>query len=189
MDMNNFAVRHQKTADRVPTLLDFVWKDFFKPTGITLQIDLRDGDFAEILAYYSRHIAHKNSSHNGLEHKLFRATMFKGYNHRYSSFADLQTTIKERSEARYGKDYSKVSYLHHLPPLIMVFSAVALDKLAWTNNSTRLKPTYEQLYKTILNQVESFVCVGEHRYSFILEIGHSGLGLGYDRETGGQRIH
>jgi hypothetical protein len=29
-------VRHQKTADRVPTLLDFVWKHFPKPTGVTL---------------------------------------------------------------------------------------------------------------------------------------------------------
>ena len=110
--------------------------------------------------------------------------MFKGYNHHCSSFSDLQTAIRERSEARDGKDYFKVSYLHHLPPLIMVFSAEALDKLAKANNSTRLEPTYKQLYKTILNQVESFVCVGKHRYSFILEIGHSGLGLGYDSQTG-----
>lgn len=69
----------------------------------------------------------------------------------------------------------------------MVFSAEPLDKLARSTwNSTRRSdsnPSFEHLYETVYEQVKSFVNIGSPGYNFILEIGHSGLGLGYDLRT------
>lgn len=78
--------------------------------------------------------------------------------------------------------------MHHFHSrLIMVFSAEPLDKLARSTwNSTRRSESnlsFEHLYETVYKQVKSFLNIGSPGYNFILDIGHSGLGLGYDLRT------
>ena len=182
-----FAEEYRNTDDRVPGLLGAIWKELLEPTGVTLHIDFRDQDFAKIFPFYSYHITKGGYRPDSLGHRLFRSTMFKGYNIFYSSFSKLEEEIKTNCESLYGQNYFKRGHLHHFPRLIMVFSAEPLDKLArstWdSTKGSDPNPSFEHLYKTVYEQVKSFVEIGPARYNFILEIGHSGLGLGYDLQT------
>ncbi|XPT00523.1 hypothetical protein M3J09_009674 [Ascochyta lentis] len=179
-----FAKEYRNTDDRVPGLLGAIWKELLEPTGVTLHIDFRDQDFAKIFPFYSYHITKGGYQPDSLSHRLFKSTMFKGYNIFYSSFSKLEEEIKTNCESLYGQNYFKREHLHRFPRLIMVFSAEPLDNLAkstWdSTKGSDPNPSFRHLYKTIYEQVESFVAIGPARYNFILEIGHSGLGLGYD---------
>ncbi|KAH7087553.1 hypothetical protein FB567DRAFT_442767, partial [Paraphoma chrysanthemicola] len=183
-----FAEEYRITDDKVPGLLGSIWKELLDPTGLTLQIDFRDQDFAKIFPFYSYHVTKGKSHLESLGYRLFKSTMFKGYNNFYSSFSKLEEEIKANCESLYGQNYFKKEHLHHFHGrLIMVFSAEPLDKLARSTwNSTQRSdpnPSFEHLYKTVYEQVESFLNIGSPGYNFILEIGHSGLGLGYDLRT------
>lgn len=57
------------------------------------------------------------------------------------------------------------------------------DATAPLDPQSRDRRSYEHIRHTFMNQVLSFVGIGENSYNFILEIVHSGLGLGYDVKT------
>ncbi|KAL1603443.1 hypothetical protein SLS60_005030 [Paraconiothyrium brasiliense] len=181
--INDFAESFQETEERVLGLMSTIWKHLLDPKGVTLQVDLRDQDFPKIFPFYSYHISKGRHHYDNLAHRLFNSTMFKGYNIHYASFSHLHEAITEESIKAYGRDYFETWQLHHFPPLIMVFSPEPLKTLAKETNPVKGSlPSYQHLYKTTLEQVESFVGIGDRPYDFILEIAHSGLGLRYDIE-------
>lgn len=185
-----------ETEGQVPGLFDILWREckdyFWKQTnGITLQVDLREEDLAKAMAYYSYHVSKKSllikerqGVHRSRTWKLFQSTILKGYNKHYKTFEKLQERIREKSEEAYGSNYFEIRHLDIFPPLIMVFYANELVNLAEEHKkSNKHGDTYEYIYQIFKAQVESFVGVGPTSYNFILEIVHSGLGLGYNRET------
>jgi ankyrin repeat protein len=182
-----FAQEYHNTDDRVPALMGAIWKELLEPTGVTLHIDIRDHDFAKIFPFYSYHITKGGYQSNSIGRQLFRSTMLKGYNYFYPSFAKLEEEIKKNCESLYGQNYYKRAHLHQFPRLIMVFAAKPLRELAektWdSSKGSDRRPSYKHLCDTVYEQVNSFVGIGPARYNFILEICHSGLGLGYDLQT------
>lgn len=179
MEAPDFASSYLKTDGKIPGLLDILWSERIKPVGLTLQIDLRDEEFAKAIPYCSFHLSKpffKRGSCLGAEDtlacKLFRSTMLKGYNMHFKSFRALHEAITRSSIEVYGKDYFQINQLHLLPPLIMVFYAEPLIKLA--EETTPLDPqsdrrSYEHIRHTFMNQVLSFVGVGAKAYNFILD--------------------
>ncbi|AEO59652.1 hypothetical protein MYCTH_2308116 [Thermothelomyces thermophilus ATCC 42464] len=188
---SDFATSYLETDGKIPSLFDIMWRESQKPSGITLQIDLREQDFAKAIAYYSYHISKvsllykdRQGVHRSKGWELFRSTILKGYNKHYKSFNDLHEDVKKKSVEAYGSNYFEIRHLHVFPPLIMVFFAKYLVKLARAtppvDDPQGDRNSYEHIRHTFMNQVLSFVGVGVNSYNFILEIVHSGLGLGYD---------
>ncbi|KAH6970770.1 hypothetical protein BKA56DRAFT_559262, partial [Ilyonectria sp. MPI-CAGE-AT-0026] len=183
------------TEDTVPGLLGSLWNELLKPKGRTMQIDLREEDFAMAIPYLCFHIrkwrsmqSRPTSVENGLFWSLTKTTMLKGYNFNFTSFGHLHQKIREYSIAVYGEIHFGITYLPLLPPLIMVFYPGPLVKLAEETppsdgDSATSRRSYDHLYRTLMNQVMSYVDIGKDKYNFILEIVHSGLGLGYNKET------
>lgn len=199
-DNPDFASTYLETLEKVPSLLDTLWKEIRGPVGRTIQIDLRDGDFAKAIPHYCYHISIRppqNHSQRGAHHMtvwtLFRSTFLKGYSKVYKSFDHLHTAIKQRSIEAYGRDVFELRHLHVLPPLVMVFFPHYIVALAAETEPDEegspgpqhqdRRRTYKHIYDTFMKQVLSFVHVGPNSYNFILEIVHSGLGLGYDVKT------
>ncbi|KAI8718591.1 hypothetical protein NCS52_00638400 [Fusarium sp. LHS14.1] len=175
MEPPDFASSYLKTDRKIPGLLDILWSERMKPVGLTLQIDLRDEDFAKAIPYFLSIFPSRFSSAEA------------GYNMHFKSFRALHEAITRSSIEVYRKDYFQINQLHLLPPLIMVFYAEPLIALA--EETTPLDPlldrrSYEHIGHTFMNQVLSFAGVGAKAYNFILEVVHSGLGLGYDVYTG-----
>ncbi|KAF3008224.1 hypothetical protein E8E14_009615 [Neopestalotiopsis sp. 37M] len=194
--VTDFASSYRETSDTVPGVLSTLWKETTNPTGQTLQIDLRDRDFAKAIPFYIFHLSQtlldqgvKRQANQELDlaWNMFRAAMLKGYTVEFATFSALHKAIQEESVKAYGKDVFRLEYLPLLPPLIMVFSAGPLVDLVESRRSdkdrAKGRPTYDQVYSVFKEQVGSFVHVERTSYSFILEIAHSGLGLGYDRKT------
>ncbi|KAK8023809.1 ankyrin repeat protein [Apiospora rasikravindrae] len=192
-DGPDFASTYLTTSEKVLSLLNILWDERLEPVGRTLQIDLREDDFAQAIPHYCYHISkrvyqysHLRGAHHTTAWKLFQSTMLKGYNIRFDSFDHLQEEIKKKSIATYGRNYFETRHLHMLPPLIMVFSTWPIIKLA-----EKTKPadpnwdvrSYEHIRDVVMKQVSSYVRIGADSYNFILELAHSGLGLGYDVKT------
>lgn len=188
----------------VPNLVYTMIRAWGDQAGSTLQVDLRERDFATAIAYYSFHLPKlKNRGGPNDELKwqqlrgLLKSGILKGYTNAYPRFDDLVEAIRSDYWTYYtDDDRFRVSQLHDLPPLIMVFPASSLLELAAKSVSNfRLLPhqqIYRHLYKTFMDQVQSFVEIpAEDRriapYSFTLEIVHTGLGLGYDHQAGEAR--
>ncbi|EGX91946.1 ankyrin repeat-containing domain [Cordyceps militaris CM01] len=198
IDGSNFATSYLPTAGKIPSLLDLMWKESQYKTGITLQIDLREQDFAEAIAYYSYHISKKRllypgmqGVHNSTAWNWFKSTILKGYSKHYRCFHDLQEDVKRKSIHAFGSDYFEIRHLHVFPPLMMVFHAKWLVDFACAttpiDDAQGDRQSYKHIRQTLMKQVLSFVAVGAGSYNFILEIVHSGLGLGYDESTGTAR--
>ncbi|KAK4150798.1 hypothetical protein C8A00DRAFT_45879 [Chaetomidium leptoderma] len=188
---SDFAASYLETDGKIPSLFDIMWKESQNPSGITLQIDLRERDFAKAIAYYSYHISKvsllykdRQGVHRSKGWEVFRSTILKGYNKHYTSFNDLHEDVNKKSVEAYGSNHFEIRQLHVFPPLIMVFFAKYLVKLARAtppvDDPQGDRNSYEHIRHTFMNQVLSFVGVGVNSYNFILEIVHSGLGLGYD---------
>ncbi|KAF3058628.1 Ankyrin repeat and KH domain-containing protein 1 [Daldinia childiae] len=191
----DFESTYLDTYEKVPRLESTILKTRIKDIGLTLQLDLRNDDFATGIAHYIFHLAN-----NGIENSpsrvrftpawdLFRSTMLKGYNKEFNSFEHLVQTIKKKSKEAYGVDVFKLEFLHQLPPLIMVFYSDSVVELAENDpledDSTR--KSYKHIHDVFKKHVSSFIGIGKESYNFILEITHSGLGLLYDVETGKAR--
>ncbi|KAL2754101.1 hypothetical protein ACRALDRAFT_2060082 [Sodiomyces alcalophilus JCM 7366] len=190
----DFASSYLESPEHVLGLLDALWNEKLAPVGRTVQIDFRDEDFAKAIPHCCFHVSKQpfqyrsaRGAHNTLAWALFQSTILKGYSKHYKSFDHLHAAIKKESIAAYGRNYFQVRHLHVLPPLVMVFfpkDVVALaDETSPRDARCRDRRTYEHIRHTFMNQVLSFVGVGENSYNFILEIVHSGLGLGYDVKT------
>ncbi|KAJ6019736.1 hypothetical protein N7522_000444 [Penicillium canescens] len=188
----DFASSYLQTDEKVLGLINTLWEEKLRPVGRTLQIDLRDEDFARGIPYYSFHIAkvpfqfaQSQGAHKTLVWSMFQSTILKGYNEKFVSFDHLHDEIRRNSRETYGRNYFDLRHLHMLPPLIMVFYADPLIKLAGKTKPKERhgndRKSYEHLYDIFLEQVKSFIRIGPNSYNFILEIVHSGLGLGYDR--------
>ncbi len=113
--------------------------------------------------------------------------MLKGYNLHFDSFSHLLQVIGEEYSKAYGRNLFELKNLHQLPPLIMVFYSKPLVDLA--RNTPPKDPSttilsYEHIREVFMEQVSSFIGIGDYSYNFILEITHSGLGLLYDVKTG-----
>ncbi|KAF4345744.1 ankyrin repeat-containing protein [Fusarium beomiforme] len=188
------ASSYLSTDEKVLALFRLLWKEKLEPSGLTLQIDFREEDFAKAISFYSFHISkqpyqysNRRGAHHTLVWSMFQSIILKGYNKHYKSFGHLHKAITKMSENTYGRDYFQISHLHIFPPLIMVFYAKHLVELAEETQPQKTlwtKRSYEHLYTTFIDQVLSFVEVGPDKYNFILEIVHSGLGLHYNKVEG-----
>lgn len=189
----DFASSYLETDQKVPGLLATIWNKTLKPGGCTLQIDLRDDDFAKAIAYYLVHISETNiprktffGRDGTLVWSIFRSTILKGTTMGFSYYKDLVFRIQLHCEELYGEFHFKSSQLTQCPPLIIVFYPKTLkilaEKAAPTDSRTP-RPSFQHIYDTFMAQVMSFVEVGNGD-QFILEIVHSGLGLGYNKEDG-----
>ncbi|CAN9091613.1 unnamed protein product [Alternaria alternata] len=191
--MEDFASSYLDVHEKVPALLGTLWNETIQPAGTTIQFDLRDEDFAKAFSYYSFHMSKNRNQYisargadETLVAKLFRSTMLKGYNKYYQSFSDLHKAISKESIRVYNADFFEVRHLPLFPPLIMVFSlkyirdSAAEAECAGPESN---KESYEHIYDTAWRDISSFVDVEGTGYNFILEVGFSGLGLGYDRVT------
>ncbi|KAF5854560.1 hypothetical protein GGP41_007338 [Bipolaris sorokiniana] len=188
----DFTESFEKTDQTVPDLLSTFWKELLHPTGVTLQIDMRDDDFKKLFSYYSYHIFQGTSHRKSLGSHLFRPTMFKGYNHHFKSFDALRDAIEQECITAYGRNYFETEHLHWFPHLMMVIAAEAVMELLkeeYPSYSLPQKgppfdfsttPSYEQIYVLAMRHISSFVDIGKNHYNFILEVEYSGLGLGYD---------
>ena len=188
----DFTESFEKTDQAVPDLLSTFWKELLHPTGVTLQIDMRDDDFKKLFSYYSYHIFQGTSHRKSLGSHLFRPTMFKGYNHHFKSFDALRDAIEQECITAYGRNYFETEHLHWFPHLMMVIAAEAVMELLkeeYPSYSLPQKgppfdfsttPSYEQIYVLAMRHISSFVDIGKNHYNFILEVEYSGLGLGYD---------
>ena len=193
-----------RKGDYVLGLIDILWGELNRPTGRTLQIDLRGEDLAEAISFYLAHTGKQATQYwpnrgqdRTLVYRLFEHTILKGYNHSFKSFDDLKKAIEKNLDAyeTQGKRPRRnpapraefaLEDLHGLPRLIMVFSHGPLRSLAEETEpiDKGSRTSYEHFLFVVRQQVSSFVQVGKKRpYNFILEIAHSGLGLGYDRVT------
>lgn len=211
-----FSSTYETARDRVLGVLDMFWHDVLSKPGRTIQLDLREHDLAKAIPHYCFHISkmpplrpriqdQTRGAHETLIYKMFESTMFKGYNIHFSCFQELEQAIRERSIEQYGVDYFERRHLLLCPPLIMVFFADELVKLAQTTKPERgeRRDSYAHLYRVALGAISSFVGIDmgvrvgrphpqtreqqTATYNFILEIGYSGLGLGYDTRTGTAR--
>ena len=190
----DFASSYLETHEKVLGLLSTLWKERLEPVGRTLQIDLRGEDFAKAIPHYSFHISkrmfqysHLRGAHQTLVSQLFQSTILKGYNVHFKSFDHLHEIIKEKSNEAYGRNCFELRHLHLLPPLVMVFYSQQLVDLAMETKPIDPqwnRKSYQHLRYITMKQVSSFVGVGDGSYNFILEIAHSGLGLGYNVQTG-----
>ncbi|KAJ5915305.1 hypothetical protein N7454_011059 [Penicillium verhagenii] len=188
----DFASSFLETDEKVMGLLATLWNHTLGPDGNTLQVDLRDDDFAKAMAFYISHISATNipRDHHGgrngtLPWSFFKSTILKGTTMRTPYFRDLESQIKWNLR-QFGPLRFDTKHLRLCPPLIIVFYPKTLRMLAEEKksvNSRSPKESFQHIYDTFMEQVMSFVEVGDGNH-FILEIVHSGLGLGYDKKTG-----
>ncbi|KAJ5731694.1 uncharacterized protein N7483_006202 [Penicillium malachiteum] len=189
----DFASSYLATDQKVMGLLATLWNQILEPDGCTLQIDLRDEDFAKAISYYTFHISkpdiprkYPTSREGTLLWSVFQSTILKGTTMGFPYYDDLYQAIRAHSRKAYGASVFETKHLSSCPPLIIVFYPKTLKTLAeeTTSASSRYpRQSFEPLYNTFMKQVMSFVKVGDGNH-FILEIVHSGLGLGYDKKTG-----
>jgi ankyrin repeat protein len=197
----DFASSYQITRDRVLGVLETFWEDLLGESGRTVQLDLREEDIAKAIPHYTYHISkapRQFAEHQGVQempiYKIFRSTIWKGYSKHYKDFAELERAIRSRSVEQYGRDFFELRQLHLCPPLIMVFfrdSLVELAKNEELENPEWERDSYDHIYAVAMRSISSFVeldvGLGRHKYNFILEIGYTGLGLGYNIYTGKAR--
>lgn len=194
----DFASSYLATDEKVAGLLSTVWNQAFGPEGTTLQIDLRDEDFPKALAYYIFHISKPNlpridpeTPKGSLVASLFKSTILKGTTMGFPYYEDLKAQIRSCSTDLYGTVpmFYQENHLKFCPHMIIVFYPKTLKALVegkTSRSSKSSRPSFGDIYNTFMEQVLSFVEVGDGEH-FILEIVHSGLGLGYNKETGEAR--
>lgn len=114
--------------------------------GMTLQLDLRDADFATAIAHYSFHIAKYAARSNpsqvqerigNLSRDVMGSTMLKGYSSSYTSWNDLVRCVHQKTLESYGVEVFEMDHLRHLPSMIMVFSPDALVALALSDEAVK----------------------------------------------------
>ncbi|EEU40053.1 uncharacterized protein NECHADRAFT_75953 [Fusarium vanettenii 77-13-4] len=199
----DFGSSYLRTEDQVPGLEGTIWQERVKHSGRTLQIDLRDKDFARGIACYAFHLpkrpfrnkSHRETQHHTLAWEILGSTMLKGYNLHFDSFQNLFEMVKKEFAAldrkrEFPEDEFTTNHLHQLPPLIMVFYSdpvVELAKKTPPNNCAEM--SYKHIRDVFMKHVLSFIDIPTDNgvFNFILEITHSGLGLLYDKETGKAR--
>lgn len=187
----DLASSYLETNEKVLALFDVLWREKFDSKGLTIQYDLRDNDLANAIPYYSFHISkHANGRAKGppLVHSIFQSVVLKGYNVVYRSFDHLIRMVEAASCAQYGYNYFEKKQLPMFPAMVMAFHAQPIIDLAMEAEPVNIhwdKRSYEHIHDIARRQIMSYVGieVKDKPYNFILEITHSGLGLGYNRET------
>lgn len=198
LDHVNFDVAYVETDEQVPGVEGTVWEQRKTDSGLFLQIDLRNEDFAIGIAHYAFHLSKdvlrsQPRPVRDLAWSVLHSTTLKGYNIHFKRFDKLVQAIQARSVEAYSRNVFEVEDLHNLPPLTMVFYSDHIDPMVKSSrdnppdNLIARRIFYDKLYEIFLKQVSSFVGIGKRSYNFILAINHSGLGLLYDIETGKAR--
>lgn len=196
LNKNDYASSFSDTGDNVADLeklLEEFSYEHHGKWGCTFQIDLRNADLALAIAWYRT----RESQHTTL--------MLKGYNTLFPNAQTLTTAVKSWARVRYKTTFEWGDLAKANLPIIMVFYAEPILKLAlqaegldptenkpWMKISTQdlLKGgrtlSYAALKTAARDHIFSFVELGgsEGLQLFIPEIVHSGLGLGYDVQKG-----
>ncbi|CAN8098607.1 unnamed protein product [Discula destructiva] len=198
LETPDFESAYLETPEQVPDLEGTIWREIVSKKGLTIQFDLRDGDLATGISWYAFHLS-KNALFPAIQNqpwrqhrpqpgqkgflarRLLHSTMLKGYNLEFDSFDHLVAATRDISVKAYGPQRAfDLEQLHLLPPLVMVFYSHPVLRLAKKAYPNVGNLTYRHIYDTFMKQVTSFIEIGKKRYSFILEITHSGLGLLYE---------
>jgi hypothetical protein len=211
---NDFASSFENTDENVPDLEKLLHKysemtNFNRKTdqalfdyarGCTFQIDLRGNDFARAIAWFQGRVEHAP--------KL----LLKGYNLTFPDGPSLRAAVESISVGEYGKTFNWEDLNRNKLPLIMVFYSqpiidLALQELGMDPKQIADKKKssigyeylgYEHLLAVAQKHILSFVEIGGRQVTnqlsdtevdpvyplLIPEIVHSGLGLGYDRDSG-----
>lgn len=136
--------------------------------GHTVQVDMRENDFEKAIPWLVR------------RPQFYNKAMLKGYDWHYSTFKDLDTAARKRGAP--ANWYTIISYT-------FVFHSEKLKSRALEAAGVDLKGdvdysvlSYDGIRKIAEHSIYSFINQPNQRW-FVPEIGFSGLGLGYDKET------
>ncbi|KAF2103266.1 hypothetical protein NA57DRAFT_72241 [Rhizodiscina lignyota] len=191
----DFASSYMKMIEKVPTMEDLLNPDIVTGCGdCYFQLDLRGDAFPKAINYFTEHPTSDNDGKHNYRNnfKLF----LKGYNLDFPSPKDLE----KRLAVSRGPIWGVAPWVKsHQVRIIMVFYAkpfidYAMEKRNISPADATPKKLLEKLdyniiYKTVMEQVQSFIEMRSTNpsYELVLEIVHSGLGLGYDVATGTAR--
>ena len=169
--------------EKVPFVEDLLAdNDIPRLHELCLQLDLRGKDFLHAISYFSKQTKHDSR------------ILLKGYNLDFTSGLNLKRALTAEN---FGQQWSWTDLLSDLS-IMMVFYSQPLVSQALQDKGInpksaslgdRLGLEFEEIYNAVINQVLSFIEIfdidqGEmQRCSFIPEIVHTGLGLGYDVST------
>ena len=190
---SDFASSFQETDEKVPELesllgsyrFDNVSWDLPNHSGCTFQIDLRGDDFARAIARYSY-----------LKPRGEPSILLKGYNITFTDGWALKAAIKSAAREEYNTTFDWADFRAARLAMIMVFYtqqiiALAMNDRGMDANTSSPEDcleylTYEDIFRVTQRHIYSFlepIFDGEY-FRFIPEIVHSGLGPGYNKETG-----
>jgi len=186
-ERQTFATSYLNTTDKVPFLgdLDPVFHEpgagiklYGVPTSKWLQVDLRGSDLAEALTVFY---------HKGPPHDI--NVILKGYNVEFPTLQHLMTAAK-RSGIGFGDlafslpsayPYIAIMVFYPYPVVNSLLRARGINPDHATD-AQKLSISYRDFYAALWSQVQTFV--DTNLFQFIFEIVHSGLGLGYNIQTG-----
>jgi hypothetical protein len=185
-DQDTFATSYVETDQRIAELKDVIllWLEDNRK-NVWIQLDLRRNDFAEGLSRFNT----EESFPDGLR------LLLKGYNTNYSSYNELKEAMLA-SEFGPGRntDFFGPMSPHAIvvgnPTLVMMvfypdpIIALALKNCGFDSEHATLELReflpFKVYYTTLLEQLLSFYEAPE--FTFIFEITHTGLGLGYNKQ-------
>ena len=198
---DDFASSYQETDETVPDLETLLlagvgeevgkWKDgefiaapfrSIPDKGHCLQLDLRGDDFPKAIEQFQTRPL-----------DIYRVIL-KGYNLDFAFCNELEAALASVAAKRSEPREFKWDHFPGNPHIIMVFYSQPLVGLALQGkgiDSLAATPTdrfnlkYKEIYDTVMDQVSSFI--GIRGLNFTPEIVHTGLGLGYDIQTGNAR--
>lgn len=186
---DDYASSYQETNEKVPSLIDVLhayrryWgeagEDWLYHDSCSFQPDLRGNDFPRAIVHFQ--------TQAWTEWKVF----LKGNNFDFASFQDLKAAVSSNSPFRRGQ------YMWSLTPsnphYMMVFYSKPLIALALKakgmdpDTADHSSLDFQDIYDIVMQQVRSFIKIPDGDFTprgdFILEIAHSGLGLGYNKQT------
>jgi hypothetical protein len=179
----DFASSYQKTRKGVPRVEDLLrermdWDiDKYVGDGRCLQLDLRGNDLPRAIVRFGR------------EHPHIHKIILKGYNLDFTCCEDLETATASVA-ANQGRKFAWVGFpfsqyimmvFYSKPLIALALQAKGMDPDKVTLED-RSKLDSQDFYDVTMKQVSSFI--GVPNLNFIPEIVHSGLGLGYNKQTG-----
>ncbi|MGO6747739.1 hypothetical protein ACCS93_35750 [Rhizobium ruizarguesonis] len=164
---DGYDVTYVETDQNIPLMDDLLNPD----RGQTVQIDMRKDDLGRAIAWLCRRPL------------FFPTAMLKGYNFNYSSYEDVHDAAMAAGAPKNWADLIAWTLVIHTSPLMdAAFRTLGVDPADRAPEQYR-RLTYDLFQDIAMEQILSFV-ERPHKGIFVPEIGFSGLGLGYDKETG-----
>ncbi|KAF3043255.1 hypothetical protein E8E12_010016 [Didymella heteroderae] len=174
------ASTYRTTREKVPHMEDIL-REYQNQSHPCFQLDVRGMEIAIALAWYRNRRLHN------------KFILVKGYNFHYANRRALEEAINAVDGGRHRP--FQWSDLEMGPGFMMVFYSEPIIALALKvkglnderNPAARLHLDFKTIYDTTMEQVLSYLEVKKHMMGFIPEIVYSGLGLGYNMNTGKAR--